>query len=104
MSYVEVCQKHGQHHTEICGECFDELKEENVQLRETITRFQEDAEMFLNEHNENVRLHFENVDLKEQNTRLREALSEVITETIVYNGVPEIERIGVIALAALEKK
>lgn len=36
MSYVEVCQKHGQHHTEICGECFDDLKEENARLREAL--------------------------------------------------------------------
>lgn len=36
MSYVEVCQKHGQHHTEICGECFDDLKEENAKLREAL--------------------------------------------------------------------
>lgn len=73
-------------------------------LEAKIASFEEDTEMFLNEHNENVRLHFENVDLKEQNARLREALREVTTETIVYNGVSEIERIGAIALVALEKK
>jgi hypothetical protein len=27
VSYVEHCKKHGQHHGEICGECFEELKE-----------------------------------------------------------------------------
>jgi hypothetical protein len=26
MSYVEHCKKHGQHHGEICGECFEDLK------------------------------------------------------------------------------
>jgi hypothetical protein len=26
MSYVEHCKKHGQHHGEICGECFEELQ------------------------------------------------------------------------------
>lgn len=36
MSYVEVCQKHGQHHGEICGECFEHLKEENSQFREAL--------------------------------------------------------------------
>lgn len=36
MSYVEVCQKHGQYHGEICGECYEELKEENIRLREAL--------------------------------------------------------------------
>lgn len=36
--------------------------------------------------------------------RLREALSEVLTEALVYNGVQEFERIGDIARAALEEK
>lgn len=99
MSYVEVCQKHGQHHTEICGECFDELKEENVQLRETITRFEKDEAMFLNEHDENVRLHFENVDLKKQNARLREALEKIVNKGPASPGDKKHE----IARAALEE-
>ena len=36
MSYVEMCEKHGQHHGEICGECFDELKEDNTRLRKAV--------------------------------------------------------------------
>lgn len=33
MSYVEHCKKHGQHHGEICGECYDDLKTENEKLK-----------------------------------------------------------------------
>jgi hypothetical protein len=36
MSYVEHCKKHGQHHGEICGECFEDLKVENTRLREAL--------------------------------------------------------------------
>jgi len=36
MSYVEHCKKHGQHHGEICGECFEDLKIENNWLREAL--------------------------------------------------------------------
>lgn len=36
MSYVEHCKKHGQHHGEICGECFDDLKVQNTKLREAL--------------------------------------------------------------------
>lgn len=36
MSYVEVCQKHGQYHGELCGECFEEIKKENARLREAL--------------------------------------------------------------------
>lgn len=36
MSYVEVCQKHGQYHGEICGDCYEGLKEENARLREAL--------------------------------------------------------------------
>ena len=39
-----------------------------------------------------------------ENARLRGALEEITTETLVYNGVPEIEQIGAIAHAALKKK
>ena len=47
---------------------------------------EKDEKMFLNEHDENVRLHFENVDLKEQNTRLREALEFTISAAeYLYN-------------------
>lgn len=42
--------------------------------------------------------------LEAENARLREALYEITTETLVYNGVPEIEQIGAIARAALEDK
>jgi len=42
MSYVEVCQKHGQHHGEICSECFEDLKEENVHLREALNIITQD--------------------------------------------------------------
>jgi len=40
MSYVEVCQKHGQYHGEICGDCYDELKEENARLRAALNNVQ----------------------------------------------------------------
>lgn len=66
MSYVEVCKTHGQYHGEICGECYEELKEENVILRQT--------------------------------------LREVSEEALIYNGVPEIDRIGEIARIALRQK
>jgi hypothetical protein len=36
MSYVEVCQKHGQYHGEICGDCYEGLKEENARLRDAL--------------------------------------------------------------------
>lgn len=36
MGYVEICNKHGQYHGDLCGECFEELKEENVRLREAL--------------------------------------------------------------------
>jgi hypothetical protein len=36
MSHVEVCKKHGQYHGEICGDCYEELKEENARLRDTL--------------------------------------------------------------------
>lgn len=36
MSYVEVCQKHGQYHGEICGDCYEGLKKENARLREAL--------------------------------------------------------------------
>jgi hypothetical protein len=36
MSYVEHCKKHGQYHGEICGECFEDLKVENVKLRKAL--------------------------------------------------------------------
>lgn len=36
MSYVEYCKKHGQHHSEICGECVDDLQAENARLREAL--------------------------------------------------------------------
>lgn len=36
MSYVEHCKKHGQYHGEICGECFEDLKVENVKLRKVL--------------------------------------------------------------------
>jgi hypothetical protein len=78
--------------------------EEVKKLEVKIASLEKDEAMFLSEHDENVRLHFENVDIKEQNARLREALYEITTETLIYNGVPEIEQIGAIARAALEKK
>jgi hypothetical protein len=49
-------------------------------LEARIADLEKDEKMFLNEHDENVRLHFENVDLKEQNTRLREALEHYANE------------------------
>lgn len=36
MSHVEHCKKHGQHHGEICGECFEDLKVENAKLVEAL--------------------------------------------------------------------
>ena len=36
MSYVEHCRKHGQYKGHYCGECIDELYEENVRLREAL--------------------------------------------------------------------
>ena len=36
MSYVEHCKKHGQYHGELCGECFEELQTENIQLRSAL--------------------------------------------------------------------
>lgn len=39
MSYVEVCQKHGQYHGEICGDCYEELKEENARLRKALQKY-----------------------------------------------------------------
>ena len=38
MSYVEHCKKHGQHHSEICGECHDDLQTENKKLKNVLTR------------------------------------------------------------------
>lgn len=45
MSYVEHCKKHGQYHGEICGECFDDLKEENTKLRQVIESDQSKQEL-----------------------------------------------------------
>ena len=62
----------------IVGKVYD-LTQENMQaMLIYIDKLEGDQEMFLNEHDENVRLHFENVDLKEQNARLREALEEIV--------------------------
>lgn len=33
MSYVEICEKHGQHHSEICGECYEDLQAENTRIQ-----------------------------------------------------------------------
>ena len=33
MGYVELCKKHGQYHGEFCGECFEDLKAENIKLQ-----------------------------------------------------------------------
>lgn len=60
-------------------EKIEELQAENAHLRETVANLKKDEKMFLNEHDENVRLHFENVDLKEQNIRMREALELIAT-------------------------
>jgi len=76
------------------------LEAENARLREAVFSFEKDTEMFLSEHNENVRLHFENVDLKEQNTRLREALEEIVDKGPASPGDKKHE----IARAALEDK
>jgi hypothetical protein len=53
--------------------------EEIKKLEAKVVDLEKDEKMFLNEHDENVRLHFENVELKEQNTRLREALEFTIS-------------------------
>lgn len=66
MSYVEHCKKHGQHHGEICGECYDDLKTETVYLRE--------------------------------------ALRNIISHALVYDGVPEFDFIVIVAQSALGKK
>ena len=41
MSYVEVCQKHGQHHSDFCGECFEELKKENAVFRANLKEIED---------------------------------------------------------------
>lgn len=68
-------------------EKIEELQAENAHLREMVANLEKDEKMFLNEHNENVRLHFENVDLKEQNAQLIDALSKVqaLTFSFVMN-------------------
>lgn len=33
MSYVEVCQTHGQYHGDYCGGCVEDLREENTKFR-----------------------------------------------------------------------
>jgi hypothetical protein len=43
MSYVEHCKKHGQHHGEICGECFEDLKIENARIKEALERLSLDC-------------------------------------------------------------
>lgn len=64
----------------IIGKAYD-LTQENMQaMLIHIDKLEEDEEMFLNEHDENVRLHFENVDLKEENDRLREAIKNLVDE------------------------
>lgn len=42
--------------------------------------------------------------LEAKNSRLKIALRNISNETLIYNGVPEIEMIGDIARAALEEK
>ena len=54
--------------------------EEIKKLEMKIANLEKDEKMFLNEHDENVRLHFENVDLKEQNSRYRKALEHYAKE------------------------
>jgi hypothetical protein len=50
MSYVEHCSKHGQYHADyICGDCVEEMREENVKLRaileEALNRIHEDEKI-----------------------------------------------------------
>lgn len=44
------------------------------------------------------------MQIKKEHTRFKEALRDVSSETLIYNGVPEFDRIGDIARTALEGK
>lgn len=92
----------------IVGKVYD-LTQENMQaMLIYIDKLEEDQEMFLNEHDENVRLHFENVDLKEQNARLREALTWFLDdprfEVSVDGNLYAVDQMLNDARAALESK
>jgi len=63
--------------------------EEIKKLEVKIASLEKDEKMFLNEHDENVRLHFENVELKEENTRLREVLKFSICPIIVRQAIQD---------------
>lgn len=76
------------------------LEEELDAAWMAVDLLKKDEEMFLNEHDENVRLHFENVDLKEQNARFREALVEIVNKGPASPGDKKHE----IARAALEEE
>jgi hypothetical protein len=75
-------------------------------LEVKIVSLEEDSQMFLSEHDENVRLHFENVDLKEQNARLREALEWISSgKTFCSYSVSKMDKkCANVARTALEKK
>lgn len=79
--------------------------EEVKKLEAKIASLEKDEKMFLNEHDENVRLHFENVDLKEQNSRYREALEEISKPPYKDSDLKSLmEWVNAKARAALEKK
>lgn len=83
------------------------LEEELDAARMAVDLLKKDEEMFLNEHDENVRLHFENVDLKEQNARLRGALEWMVNNqhlTIMIEEPEHVEHFMSRARAALEGK
>jgi predicted transcriptional regulator len=111
MSYVEHCKKHGQYHGEICGECYEELKEQNERLEKQIKVMDKCFAAEIAELNaENAQLQEEYKKLFEQakveNARLREALEFIRSGCLAPpdGGSPCLDDAISAARAALEGK
>lgn len=50
MSYVEHCNKHGQYKGDYCGDCIDELREENAGLKTSLEILREALESIAARH------------------------------------------------------
>ncbi|NDE91577.1 MAG: hypothetical protein EB059_10685 [Alphaproteobacteria bacterium] len=74
MGYFEFCSKHGQYKGDYCGDCIDELYEDNERLKEEIKQ-QKEFEAADRADVKALTTGFE--FLQKENARLREALTRI---------------------------